>query len=100
MLLAEDLERFVPIFLFNLHVVVGSPGTLDMERNVALGRLAMHASSLALHADEATQVKALALHLLQFDRCLGSDVQTWDPGGAGNVGPLVQRVRQWSLRRL
>jgi hypothetical protein len=71
-LLAEHLVHLLSVSLLHLHAVVGSPGALHMECYCASGRLALHACSVSLQADDALQREPLIIELVQPHRRLGS----------------------------
>mmetsp|Transcript_26797 Transcript_26797/g.25832 ORF Transcript_26797/g.25832 Transcript_26797/m.25832 type:complete len:208 (-) Transcript_26797:1153-1776(-) len=90
MLLTEDLMDFIPVFLLNLHVVVGSSGTLHVEGNIALGGLALHAGAVLLHADDAGELEALVLDLVHLHWRLRGHMESRNPRGTADMHPFIK----------
>lgn len=89
------LSRIAPIRVFvlptflNLHAVVGPPSTLDVECDLASLVLTLHARAIFLEANNALQVEALLVELVQAYCGLRCNRWTRDPGGTAEVHPLV-----------
>jgi len=93
MLLAEYAIVALSVDALDLQEVVRTPSTLDMERDHAAGVLALDTSALVtLSANDALQVESLYINLAHPNGGLWRNRWTWDPHGAAEVHPLVERV--------
>jgi hypothetical protein len=57
-------------FLFNFHAIVSSPSTLNMEGNLAAGRLTLHASTFLFEANDTLELKSFLVNLVETDCAL------------------------------
>lgn len=98
-LLAKHLVHFLSVPLLELHAIVSSARALYMERNCAPRRLALHACSVLLQADDALKREPLIVKLVQPHRCLGSNKGAGDERRTTNVYPLIQGLCVRVVRR-
>ena len=66
--------------LFNLHTIVCSSSTFNMEGNLAARRLALHACTFLFEADDTLELESFLVNFVETDCALRFNCQTWDPG--------------------
>ena len=95
-LLAEDSINSFTLDPLDLHEVVRAPSTLNVEGDHALRVLALDAGTLVLlPTDDALQVEALVVALVQSNGGLGRHDRPWDPHCTAEVNPFVQGLSWW-----
>jgi len=103
MTLAVDFEDFLSIlkrraFFLDLHAIVSSFGTFDMELDVAIWLVTLNYSSYVdtfLAADYTTMVEFGKIKLIHLDWLPWSDYWTRHPHGTTMMSPMVQSVSNW-----
>ena len=75
--------------LFNLHAIVSSSSTFNMEGDLAARILALHASTFLFKTNDTLELKSLLVNLIETNCALRFKSQTWDPGCATQVNPLI-----------
>ncbi len=75
--------------LLDLHAIIGTTGTLDVEGDGTARGLALHAGTILLETDDALERKTLLIYLIKPDRTLWLDRKPRYPCRTTQMYPLV-----------